>query len=333
MTTPYEMVWRELVELRARQVTAQQVQVVGLDPLRVAGVDGDAPVSALGDYRASVGDTAWMLNTAVGPVLLGAVRSGLPPSPNGVIASAPGSGATTVAVTVDGQVESLPWLASYTPVAGHRVRIDWSPTADGGWSGCVLGRMGSVPVPKPPPSQEVVESSGGADQARSGMATLRAIGVGTWRSGGWRSDTTRVVQSTWTSQPASTGFWFYGPVPAELAGARVTRARVFLKALGGGPSGPSPVRLTHHSHARKYRSMPVLASSPFASPSLADNASGWFEGPDYRVAAQAFADGEWAGMAAVSSARAEYTTLAGLSGGQDERDPRTGMWDIYWERD
>lgn len=330
MTSPQQRLLDRLQRLERSAVTAHQVQVVGLDPLSVAGMDGDAEVQAYGSFTPALGETVWLHTTGSGgAVITDAVSPRRPPSPNGTVATAPASGATTVAVTVDGTVESLPWLAGWTPTAGALVRIDWQPTADGGWSGCVLGPMGQAPIPKPPPAREIVESSSRSSVASSGVTILRAIEAGTARSGGWRGDTTKIVQSTWTSSPPSTGYWFYGAPPAEVRGATVTKAEIYLRALSGGTNAARPVSLYLHGASRKPRTPPALASaSPFSTPSIAVGARGWF--PILPAAAQQIIDRINGGIAAASTSRADYRVLSGLSG--DGRDPMTGALRITWSR-
>jgi hypothetical protein len=235
-------------------------------------------------------------------------------SPTGTV-TAYAAGAATCTVQSGGVTYTCYRLASYTPVVGDVVRLDWSEPEP-----FVLGKRSvaasaptapNVPVPPAPP---------GPDE--TGTATYPAIDSGYFSTQfGWSGSTSfgsRLMQGT--SGGTNTGAWFYGTAPAELAGRTITGARVrVIRTNAYGAAGASPAHLyAHGSQTRPVVNVTLGVAAGDAS--LARGGEGTF--PISIDAALAVIAG---GGLAISGV--PYLVLEGVR----ER-ANSGLLEIDWQR-
>ena len=318
----------QLRALTRRLLSMEQVTVTGVSPLRVEGAAGDVELRALGWYDPAVGDQVVLLRSGSTAVVLGATTPNQRPAGVGVVAAYTPAD-TVVTVTVDGAAQVLPKAATWTPTVGETCAVLWWPssTTSGDWSGVAVCGLGTSPTAATPPKTPTPQPPAAIPPTPTLDAavtfTIPALSCGTWRSGAWRTDTTKVVQGDYSGR-VNSGYWFYGSQLAAWRDVTVTKAEIFLHAAAGGSYGPSPVRLYTHGSPRRLATQPV-AGTALGAPALADMASGWY--PLSVAAAQSLVDGTQHGVAAISSATADYTTLYGLAD-----DPMSGALRITGER-
>ena len=320
----------QLRDMGRRVVSLEQVTVTAVSPLRVEGADGDVELRALGWYDPAVGDQVTVLRMGGTGLVLGATTANQRPSGTGTVSAYTG-GAATVTVTVDGIAYVVPKSKTWAPVVGETCAVMWSPVVVSGdvqWSGvgiCGLATSASsTVVPKTSSAQEPASIPPSVADS-SVRVTIPATACGTWR-GGWRTDTGKVVQGTYNSRTNS-GYWFYGSQMAAYRDVTLTKAEIYLHASTGGAGAATAVKLFTHGSTKKTSTQPT-AGSALGTPSLADNAKGWY--PLTLAVAQGIVDGTVHGVAAISALTADYTTLCGLAG--DEKDPLSGALRITGER-
>ncbi len=154
------------------------------------------------------------------PVVTAPVR---PLNPIGVITAA---GTPRATVDVDGVSYLLPVMASYTPVNGDTVKIDW-----GGTLGIIMGAVVALDTPDPPP-----EAIAGPQFF---TVEVRAANSGRYQSGsGWWSNSPRASLS-------NVGIWVYDYRVRDAVGpaATISSIDIYLplqQQLGGATVGVHP---------------------------------------------------------------------------------------------
>lgn len=154
------------------------------------------------------------------PVVTAPVR---PLNPIGVITAA---GTPRATVEVDGVSHLLPVMASYTPVNGDEVLIDW-----GGHLGIIMGAIAAVDTPTAPG-----ESGGGV---QGFTVEVRAANSGRYQSSsGWWNNSPRASLS-------NVGIWVYENRVKDAVGPGVTITAIDIylplqQQLGGATIGIHP---------------------------------------------------------------------------------------------
>lgn len=151
-------------------------------------------------------------------------------------------GSETITVTgTDGIDYTATFLASYTPVVGDRVTLDWSAAVPN-----VNGEVGLSAAP-PPPDPGVAPPPA---PSASGQSTFRAVDSSTfWGPGGWGSwnkntSPSGVFQGNYGGLGDLTGAWWYGGATTQLQGKNVTGIRILFGARR--PVGSSNAAATVH---------------------------------------------------------------------------------------
>lgn len=172
--------------------------------------------------------------------------------PRGTVAAV-GSGSTTVTVSVDGVLYSMPVLAGYSPTIGDQVVINWT-------SGHVLGEEAEPPVVETPVSEPA--------PSRSSFSRLtvypRASGKWDYNYSNWWGGS-----EVWASNN-NDGIWVYGGRFSTLKGATITRVEIYLPLIT--ELGSCSIGL--HSHS----SIPAGAPSISSLTVLSDR-GGWVRLP------------------------------------------------------
>lgn len=140
---------------------------------------------------------------------------------DGSVTAVPGGSSTITVATSEGNVAAR-FVASYTPVVGDLVIIDWQSALP-----TVTGKVGATAAPAPPPRPPITPPTGPV----SGTRTFAAIDSATARAGGgWNSPSGQnLTQGSWGGV-AYAGAWFYGTAPSSLAGRTITGARLLVGA-------------------------------------------------------------------------------------------------------
>ena len=218
-----------------------------------------------------------------------------------------------VTVNLDGGTVTVGHLAAYTPAVGDVVLI--LSTAAGTWY--ALGKLGATSDPGPPAPP---------DAPTSGRATFPALAAASYLDGSRRRDRADVLQGPDPSGTGTnSGAWVYGTaITGTLSGATATDARLWVRRLSGGASGPVTVYAYTHAAPEITDASPAILDGPTAIGSLAAGQAEWLPLP--APWAQALADGTayGVGLAAPTSDPA-YLAAAGLA-----TDPQSGALDIDW---
>ena len=314
-----------LRSVAARAVSMEQATVTSVSPLRVEGVDGDVEIAALGWYDPALWDQVTVLRMGSTALILGAANTNQRPPAHGVVISY-SAGSSVVTVACGGATYTMPRASGWTPTIGQVCAILWSSVQVDGvvqWRGAALSGLEASPttttIPKAAATQPAAAANPSTPVEVEFVATIPALQSCTWRGGGWRTDTTKVIQGLWSGK-VNSGYWFYGAQFSALRGCTVEQAWIYLHASLGGPSTPTPVRLYLHGSKRKASAQPISGTASVGTPSLADSASGWYPISAARV--QQLVDDVYSGVSALSSSGADYTTLLGLGG--SPRDAMSG---------
>ena len=170
-----------------------------------------------------------------------------------------------VSTSVDGATLSLRLLRGYTPTVGDACLV---LRREG--SGFVLGALGTAPASTPPPTTNVpppVADVATVAKPRTGSTVLVPASSGTFRDGVWL-ETADLYQGDASGRGLNYGAAYYGPGPAGLSGATVTRARLRIRRQAGGSSFPQAPTLRLLSGTVRPAGTPVAVAST-AGPSLA----------------------------------------------------------------
>ncbi|WP_127572794.1 hypothetical protein [Georgenia faecalis] len=204
-------------------------------------------------YAPVIGDAVLCVRDGGAWYVIGPVSSTAPSMPAvGTVKTAP-AGAARITVTVAGQDVEATFLASYTPVVGHTVALQWLP---GVTAPRVLGREGAVPTPKPPPVDAGVPASPKPPPVTSGQDTFTATDSATWNvtAGGWQHQHGRNVVTGTVAGWTSAGAWFYGTRPHNaLRGRTITGAEIYLpnRLRMGNYNASATLNLYRHTNASK----------------------------------------------------------------------------------
>lgn len=135
--------------------------------------------------------------------------------------------------TAAGEVGPAPYVGS-APAVGADVRIFWNG--------------GPVVFTATPPEGIETPPNPGAGSTTRVVNTFRAIGTGTWNTGGGDSATSYFNEEVWASN-TTIGFWFYGTkIPDTIpASAKIERVQLYLSARQ--IQGDAP-RFTVHNRAK-----------------------------------------------------------------------------------
>lgn len=289
-----------------RLVVGQVVVTAGVASVNVAG--GGGVVKWAGEFVPVHGDPVLVLLQGGQAYVLAPVASAGRPA-TGTVSTVPGG--STVTVNVAGVSTACTFLASYSPVVGDTVALDWSSSQPR-----VLGKIGTVGAPAAP-----APPSAPPPAASAGVTTFPAVDSGSFRDGSWRGDTSDVIQGDAPGYAGhgNNGAWFYGSAPESLAGATVTKAEVYLPSGSSSVSTPAVHLYRHGSRTRPAGDVTRLAG-PFdvAKPW---GTAGWY--PFDTAAAQVIVNlGGGVGIAGTP-----YARLDGLS-----KNGQSGALRITWSR-
>lgn len=203
-----------------------------LDPTVL--VDGDPVVVAFMGGMTGQAEAVVIGRTAARP------RPG-----DGQVTAVPGGSSTITVATREGNVTAR-YVASYTPIVGDSVVINWQSALP-----TVMGKVGVTAAPAPPPVPPTAPPSGGG----AGTATYAAIDSGTARVGsGWNSPSGQNLwQGSWAGGPAFAGAWFYGAGPGQLQGRSIVGARLFMGARRRMGNYNSPATFHLYAHTSPWR--------------------------------------------------------------------------------
>lgn len=231
----------------------------------------------------------------------------------GAVASVSGS---TVVVTTASGTFGLPFVASYTPVAGDTAIIMWQGT-----QGIVMGKRAVAAVKPPAPARAAPPPKA----TQSGVKTFPAVQSATFRAGdGWRDDTDDAIQGTAPTYPGlNNGAWFYGTAPhATLSGATVTKAEIYLPRGQGGTYAAQTIHVYRHTSNRRPAGNVGYASGPYDA-AIPVGGGQWLTLPT--AIGQAIVDS--GGGFGVQAASGPYARMTGLS-----RNGQSGALRLTWRR-
>lgn len=155
--------------------------------------------------------------------------------------------------------------------------------------------------PPPPPKPTVV----------TGTTTISPVETRSYRSSGWRTDTTDVYQGQYGGWGNHTGVAFYGSKARSLDGATVTGATVRIRRPNkGGAAAAQALTLHLVTQATRPGGAPTLGSST-SGPSLKWGETETFTLPDSW--GQALVDGTAGGLAVYEADGSPYVILSGRS--------------------
>jgi hypothetical protein len=311
----------ETVEIITVQVT--DVDSAGLVTVDLGGNDRRA--ARMLDTPLAIGDNVLAVRQGLRLTILGPLDVAARPV-NGTVASAPSNSFQIIVNTTLGAL-GCQFLGSYTPVVGDKVLIMWS-----GSTPIVIGEQGKTgtpptPTPPPPPRPPTPTPPPKPPTIKRGTKIIQAVSCGSYRSGQWRDDAAgNVIQGTAPGYPGlNSGAWFYaGKVHANLAGATVTGAWIWLSRVSGGAFAAQTVHLFRELDDRH----PTGNTAPSfgalnADVALAVGQSGWFRLPlDF---AQGLVD--LGGSVGVKAPSGPYVRLAGLA-----QTGRAGSLKISWRK-
>lgn len=217
-----------------------------------------------------------------------------------------------VTVNLDGGAITVGHLAAYTPAVGDIVLM--LGTAAGTWY--ALGKLGATSDPGPPAPP---------DTPTSGTATFPAVATGSYLDGSRRADRDDVLCGPDPSGAGTDqGAWWYGTViTGSLSGAGTPAARVWVRRLPGGASGPVTVYAYTHSAPAPENAPPLIVDGPTAIGALTVGPGAWLPLP--AGWAQRLADGTVSGLGLAAPVGGGYLAAAGLSA-----DPQSGAVEIEW---
>lgn len=169
----------------------------------------------------------------------------------------------------------------------------------------VTGRLFTAAAPNPTGNGGGVPTSG-----VSGSSVFAPVETRSYRSSGWRTDTTDIYQGQYGGWGNHTGCAFYGAGPRSLAGATVLSALIAVRRnSGGGITAPQATTLWLVTQSTRPGGAPTLGSST-AGPTL-----GWggylnsFAIP--ASWAQAMVNGTAGGLAVYDASGSPYVILSG----------------------
>jgi hypothetical protein len=144
----------------------------------------------------------------------------------------------------------------------------------------------------------------------TGSLVVAAVETRSYRSIGWRTDTTQTIQGEYAGNGNHTGCAFYGSAPRSLAGATVQSASVAVRRGGGGAFAASGTTLWLVTQATRPGGAPTRTSST-SGPALRIDATDLaFTVPT--AWAQSMVDGTAGGLAIYNAAATPYVRLEGL---------------------
>lgn len=143
-----------------------------------------------------------------------------------------------------------------------------------------------------------------------GRLVVPPNGLGSYRGGTYRDDTSHIIQGNYGGWGNNTGAVFYGNKPRSLSGATVTAASIRIRRLSqGGTAAKQQMTLRLVTERFRTGSTPTLTSST-SGPSLA-----WGQTVDSFAIptswAQAMVDGTAGGIAIFVSGGSPYIITAG----------------------
>lgn len=144
----------------------------------------------------------------------------------------------------------------------------------------------------------------------SGTLVVSPVETASWRDpGGWRTDTTDVLQGSFGGYGNHTGAAFYGNLPLSLTGATVTAATMQVKRNVGGTTTAQATTMRLVTESTRPVGVPTLTSTT-AGPSLAvTQTNSAFVVPTSW--AQAMVNGTAGGLAFYDAAGSPYVRFAG----------------------
>jgi hypothetical protein len=143
----------------------------------------------------------------------------------------------------------------------------------------------------------------------TGRLVIPPVETRSYRSGGWRTDTTDVYQGAYGGNGNHTGAVFYGGKPRSLAGATVTQAGIRVRRESGGAYAARATTMRLMTNSTRPGGAPSLGSST-SGPSLkVGQTTQGFTIPDSW--AQAMVDGSAGGLAFYQADGSPYVIFAG----------------------
>ena len=207
-----------------------------------------------------------------------------------------------VPVQINGVTVSVQCARDLTPAAGDVLML---ALHGGVW--VATGRM------YPAATALGTSGSSGPDpnaSGTSGTLTVPPVETRSYRSTGWRTDTTQTIQGQYAGNGNHTGCAFYGAGPRSLVGATVLSASVAVRRAGGGLFAAASTTLWLVTQATRPGGAPTLTSST-AGPSLRVDA----QDLAYAVPAawvQAMVDGTAGAVAVYNAGATPYARLDGI---------------------
>jgi hypothetical protein len=229
--------------------------------------------------------------------------SRLPSAPSSRIATAAGAkSGSLVPVLINGVTVQVQCARDITPAAGDVLTLSrfgglWVATGRMFPAAVSLGSSGSV---GPDPNGD----------GAAGSLVVPPVETRSYRSTGWRFDTTQTIQGEYAGNGNHTGCAFYGSGPRSLVGATVTSATIAVRRGGGGAFAASSTTLWLVTQATRPGGAPTRTSST-AGPSLKVDAQNLaFAVPVAWV--QAMVDGTAGGLAVYNAGASPYVRLDGI---------------------
>jgi hypothetical protein len=207
-----------------------------------------------------------------------------------------------VAVDIDGVRVQVQCARDLTPAAGDVLAVVrfgglWVATGRVYAAAVSLGTSGSA---GPNPNA----------LGTSGSLPVPPVETRSYRSGGWRTDTTQVVQGEYQSNGLHTGCAFYGAAPRSLVGATVQSASVVVRRAGGGAYVAAATTLWLVTEATRPSGAPTRTLST-AGPVLGVGAQS-LAFPVPVAWAQAMVDGTAGGLALYDADGSPYARFDGI---------------------
>lgn len=204
------------------------------------------------------------------------------------------------AVEINGTVVNVQVARDVTVAADDIVIIERTENL---W--VVTGRLFTAAAPNPSGNGGGVPTGG-----TSGANPFAPVETRSYRSSGWRTDTTDIYQGQYGGWGNHTGCAFYGSGPRSLAGSTVTAASIAVRRNGaGGITAPQATTLWLVTQSTRPGGAPTLTSST-AGPTL-----GWSQQNNafaIPVAwAQAMVNGTAGGLAIYTAGGSPYVILSG----------------------
>lgn len=206
-----------------------------------------------------------------------------------------------VPVLINGVTVSVQCARDVTPAAGDVLILS---RVGGVW--VATGRVYAAATPLDG------AGSGGPDPNAptvSGSLPVPPVETRSYRSTGWRTDTTQTIQGEYAGNGNHAGCAFYGSAPRSLVGATVTSASIAVRRGGGGAFAASATTLWLVTQSTRPSGAPTRTSST-AGPSLKIDASNQAF-PVPTAWAQAMVDGTAGGLAVYNAGATPYVRLDG----------------------